>query len=254
MHTRPRLVALLLVVFLVNLGETWLETSSRTGSPISAADHNGAYAMQQFEPRFINFEFHDQTAAWAMYAYSTSYFVLFPLLGVAVLVALARREAIAPFRVMCLAIAADYMISLPLFLMFPVPERWAYPESHAILLSDQWSSALINAIRPMSALNNSFPSTHVSLTVIIIAVCWLFNVRLRNMVTALGLTVVLATFFLGIHWLADIIAGATVGLLSVGLAWRVTDTSERPLLGLVRAPSAHRALRPTNRLVGARIV
>ena len=254
MHTRPRLVALLLVVFLVNLGETWLETSSHTGSPISAADHNGAYAMQQFEPRFINFEFHDQTAAWAMYAYSTSYFVLFPLLGVAVLVALARREAIAPFRVMCLAIAADYMISLPLFLMFPVPERWAYPESHAILLSDQWSSALIDAIRPMSALNNSFPSTHVSLTVIIIAVCWLFNVRLRNMVTALGLTVVLATFFLGIHWLADIIAGATVGLLSVGLAWRVTDTSERPLLGLVRAPSAHRALRPTNRLVGARIV
>jgi membrane-associated phospholipid phosphatase len=204
--------------------------------------------MQQFEPRFINFEFHDQTAAWAMYAYSTSYFVLFPLLGVAVLFALARREAIAPFRVMCLAIAADYMISLPLFLMFPVPERWAYPESHAILLSDQWSSALINAIRPMSALNNSFPSTHVSLTVIIIAVCWLFNVRLRNMVTALGLTVVLATFFLGIHWLADIIAGATVGLLSVGLAWRVTDTSERPLLGLVRAPSARRALRPANRL------
>ena len=248
MHTRSSLVALLLVVFLVNLGETWLETSSRTGSPISAADHNGAYAMQQFEPRFINFEFHDQTAAWAMYAYSTSYFVLFPLLGVAVLVALARREAIAPFRVMCLAIAADYMISLPLFLMFPVPERWAYPESHAILLSDQWSSALIDAIRPMSALNNSFPSTHVSLTVIIIAVCWLFNVRLRNMVTALGLTVVLATFFLGIHWLADIIAGATVGLLSVGLAWRVTDTSERPLLGLVRAPSARRALRPANRL------
>jgi len=254
MHTRPRLVALLLVVFLVNLGETWLETSSRSGSPISSADHNGAYAMQQFEPRFINFEFHDQTAAWAMYAYSTSYFVLFPLLGLAVLVALARREAIAPFRVMCLAIAADYMISLPLFLMFPVPERWAYPESHAILLSDQWSSALINAIRPMSALNNSFPSTHVSLTVIIITVCWLFNVRLRSTVTALGMTVILATFVLGIHWLADIIAGVTVGLLSVGLAWRVTDTTERPLLGLVRAPSARRVLRPANRLAGARSI
>lgn len=251
MRTRPRLLALLLVVFLVNLGETWLETSSRTGSPISAADHNGAYAMQQFEPRFIDFEFHDQTAAWAMYAYSISYFVLFPLLGVAVMIALARREEIAPFRVMCLAIAADYMISLPLFLMFPVPERWAYPESHAILLSDQWSSALINAIRPMSALNNSFPSTHVSLTVIIIAVCWLFKVRLRNTVTALGITVVLATFVLGIHWLADIIAGVTVGLLSVGIAWRWTDTTERPLLGLARVPSARRTPRSSTRLANA---
>jgi len=254
MHTRSSLVALLLVVFLVNLGETWLETSSRTGSPISAADHNGAYAMQQFEPRFINFEFHDQTAAWAMYAYSISYFVLFPLLGLAVMFVLARREEIAPFRVVCLAIAADYMISLPLFLMFPVPERWAYPESHAILLSDQWSSQLINAIRPMSALNNSFPSTHVSLMVIIIAVCWVFHVRLRSTVTALGMTVVLATFVLGIHWLADIIAGVTVGLLRVGIAWRWTDTTERPLLGLARAPLARRAMRPATRLASARSV
>lgn len=252
MHTKPRLVALLLVVFLVNLGETWLETSSRTGSPISAADHHGAYAMQQFEPRFIDFEFHDRTAAWAMYACSISYFILFPLLGVAVMISLARREGIAPFRVMCLAIAADYLISLPLFLMFPVPERWAYPESHAILLSDQWSSALITAIRPMSALNNSFPSTHVSLSVIIVAVCWLFDVRLRRTVTALGMTVVLATFVLGIHWLADIIAGVTVGLLSVGLAWRWTDTTERPLLGLAKVPSARRAIRPAGHLAGAR--
>ena len=37
---------------------------------------------------------------------------------------------------------------------------------------------------------------------------------------------------LGIHWLADIIAGLAVGALSVGIAWRFTDTSERHELAL----------------------
>ena len=72
----------------------------------------------------------------------------------------------------------------------------------------------------------------MSLTVIIIAVCWLFHVRLRTTVTALGMMVILATFVLGIHWLADIVAGVAVGMLSVAIAWRFTDTSERRELAL----------------------
>ena len=231
-NTKPGLVLLLLIVFAVNIAETSWETSLHSGSPVSAADYKGAYAVQQLEPEFINFEFHDKTAAWAMYAYSLSYFVLFPAIALGVLIALARRAELAPFRVLCIAVVADYLASLPWFLLFPVPERWAYPESNAILLSDQWSSSLISSIRPLSAINNSFPSTHVSLTVIVVLVCWLFHVRLRSTVTALGMMVILATFVLGIHWLADIIAGIAVGALSVAIAWRCTDTSERLELAL----------------------
>jgi len=43
-----------------------------------------------------------------------------------------------------------------------VPERWAYPESHAVLLSDLWSTRLIETIRPISGLDNCFPSFHIS--------------------------------------------------------------------------------------------
>lgn len=231
-NSKPGLLALLAIVFLVNLTETSWETAARTGSPVSAADETGAFLVQQFEHNLVDFEFHDRTPRWAMYAYSVSYFALLPILGVALLVALVRRREIAPMRVLCLAVALDYAISLPWFLLFPVPERWAYPESNAMLLSDLWSSNLINAIRPISALNNSFPSTHVSLTIVMIAVCWLFQVRLRNTVTALGLTVILATFLLGIHWLADIAAGIAVGVLSVAVARRLTDTSEREELAV----------------------
>ena len=234
-NSKPGLVLLLLLVFVANYGETWVERSSQSESPVSAEDYKGAYAVKQLEPEFINFEFQDTTARWAIYAYSLSYFVLFPVVAIGVLFALARRKELAPFRVMCLAVTADYLVSLPWFLLFPVPERWAYPESNAMLLSDLWSSNLIEMIRPMSALNNCFPSTHVSLTVIILVVCWLFQVRLRQTVMALGLTVILATFVLGIHWMADIVAGVVVGFLSVAIAWRLTDTSERRELALESA-------------------
>jgi membrane-associated phospholipid phosphatase len=232
-NSKPGLILLLLLVFTANIVETAWEASLHVGSPVTPDDNKGAYAVQQFEPAFIDFEFHDTVAAWAVYAYSTSYFVLFPVLALGVLIALARRPEMAPLRVLILAVAIDYLISLPFFLLFPVPERWAHPESSAILLSDQWSAWLIESIRPMSALNNSFPSTHVSLTVIMIVVCWLFQVRLRNTVTALATTVILATFVLGIHWLADMIAGAIVGTMSVMIARRYTDISERRELELV---------------------
>ena len=240
-NSKPGLLALLVIVFLVNLAETSWETAAHSGSPVSAADERDAFLVHEFEHNLVNFEFHDQTPRWAMYAYSVSYFAFLPILGVAVLIALARRREIAPLRVLCLAIGIDYLVSLPWFLLFPVPERWAYPKSNAMLLSDLWSSRLIDAIRPISALNNSFPSTHVSLTVVVIAVCWLFQVRLRNTVTALGVTIILATFLLGIHWVADILAGAAAGGLSVALARRLTDTSEREALALGHVVSTRKA-------------
>lgn len=251
-NSKSGLIALLLIVFLINFAETSWETAVQTETSASSKDYKAAFGVHHLEPEFINFEFHDQTSKWAMYAYSISYFALFPVLAVAVLVALARRKQLAPLRVLCLAVTADYLMSLPWFLFFPVPERWAYPGSNAILLSDQWSSSLIDSIRPISALNNSFPSTHVSLTVIIIAVCWLFHVRLRQTVTALAMTVILATFVLGIHWLADILAGIAVGLLSVAIAWRWTDTSERRELAAEFGQQAiSRRVRPVRPLTAA---
>ena len=227
LNNKSTLVLLLLIVFAANYVETAIETSMHDlSAPVSAAAVTGAYAVQQFEPKFINFEYHDVTPQPAIVAYSISYFFLFPVLALAVLIVLLRREETAPARVLCLAVAVDYLLSLPWFLFFPVPERWAYPESNAMLLSDLWYMQLIQGLRPISALDNCFPSTHVSLTVIMILVCWIFDVRLRTTVTALGLTVVISTFTLGIHWLPDIIAGFFVGALSVFVGLRFTRSSE----------------------------
>jgi tRNA A-37 threonylcarbamoyl transferase component Bud32/membrane-associated phospholipid phosphatase len=215
------LTSLLALAFFVNWLETSLETWLFDGSGfIAELRHQTAHAIHWLEGNF-SFEYHDVTNNIATIGYSISYFFVFPLLLVVVGLALARRPSIRPYRVFSLAVLFDYLVSLPFFLVFAVPERWAYSESGAMLLSDRWSSQLIEAVRPISGLDNCFPSFHVSLTVVLIIVCFLYGMRFRWSVLALGATIVLSTFVLGIHWLADIVAGLAVGSLSVALALKV---------------------------------
>jgi len=225
--TRSRLTALLVIVFCANVVETWGEDWVRENLPLGQQlqdiGNSFAIASHSLEGNF-SFQYHDVISPIAVYGYSLAYFFVLPILILAVGIALAcrwHRDAV-PFRVFSLAIAIDYVLSLPFFLFVPVPERWYYSGSEATLLSDQWSTSLIEMLRPVSGLDNCFPSTHVSLTVITIMVCFLFDVRFRNFVAALGLTIILSTYVLGIHWIADIIGGTAIAILSVILAQRLS--------------------------------
>ena len=137
------------------------------------------------------------------------------------------RVGIAPSS---LAVAIDYAVSLPFFIFFPVPERWSFFESEAMLLSDKWSDWLIRAIRPMSGLDNSFPSNHVSLIVLALTACLIFEVPYRKCAIPLGATVVLSTFVLGVHWLPDMLGGLALGIASMLLAWRLTQANRLSFL------------------------
>jgi membrane-associated phospholipid phosphatase len=232
------LFGLLALVFVVNYLETTIETWLKSNYQLGAHWATGfTLAAQQFE-RNYSFEGHDLTSSLAVYGYSIAYYFMFPLLGIAVAWALAKRPDIKPLRVLTFAVVIDYLISLPFFLFFPVMERWTNAESGAMLLSDRWSSKLIEYVRPLSGLDNCFPSSHVSIMVLIIVVCFLFNVRFRTPVLALGLAVIISTFVLGIHWLPDVIAGAAVGGLSVALALRLERQQPKAALrpALASAP------------------
>ena len=213
-------------VFVVN----WFETALESAVP-GWRSWNGqrslfsAYNFHELE-RNLSFEYQGLADAIAIYGYSFAYFFLFPILGLVVAVALARTRRAWAYRSFAIAVALDYAITLPLFLAFPVPERWSYPDAEAILLSDQWSTRLIEAIRPISGLDNCFPSIHVSLTVIFIAYCFRYKLRLRWTALFLGVIVILSTFVLGIHWIADIVAGLVLGLLSAHVAMLIERRKE----------------------------
>lgn len=223
LQSRRGLSALLAAVFAVNLIETSVETWLAARLPaIDARRLELARAAHWFEGH-ASFAGHELTNQVALLGYTTSYFFIFPLLLVGVGMSLARRPDVRPYRVFSLAIVVNYLVSLPFFLFFPVPERWWYPDSGAVVLSDLWSGRFIEVIRPISGLDNSFPSVHVSLTVLLVLASFAFRLRFRWSVLWLGLTVVLATLVLGIHWLADVIAGVAAGVLSVAAALRIDE-------------------------------
>jgi serine/threonine protein kinase len=232
--SRHRIPLLLLTaIFLINLIETMVETTLRSQygfgreleSQLARASHwwEGSAVISAW----------DTVSPVVVYAYSIAYFFLLLALAVFTGVALAKRPNRAPFRLFASSIAMTYAVSLPFFLFFPVPERWAWPDSGAILLSDLWAPRLIEIFRPISGLNNCFPSFHVSLTTVIIGLCFLENLRYRWVAVWLGFIVVLSTLVLGIHWMTDVIAGLATGVLAVAFAFwidhriRWTRTADR---------------------------
>ena len=66
---------------------------------------------------------------------------------------------------------------------------------------------------------------------LVILVGYLYQVRLRTTVLLVGISVMLATFVLGIHWVPDMIAGVIVGWMSVMLASRYIRPAARACPG-----------------------
>ena len=209
---------MLAAVFLVNLIETTVESAARDRWGFGRElGYQLARAAHAFEGS-ITAEAYESASPLVVYSYSFAYFFVMLVLIFATGLALARRPGREPFRVFALAIAIDYAVSLPFFLFFPVPERWAYPESGAILLSDLWAPELIELFRPISGLDNCFPSFHVSLTVVMIGLCFFYRLRYRWSALWLGLLIALSTSVLGIHWVTDIAAGLATGVFAVATA------------------------------------
>jgi serine/threonine protein kinase/membrane-associated phospholipid phosphatase len=218
--TKLKWTGLLGVVFLVNYVQTAFETCCKRESTVDLG-FDVATALHQIE-RYFQFVNHDLTNPVAVYGYSVSYFFLLPVLALMV-AAFSWRKSVRAYRGFVLGITAAYAISLPFFLLFPVIERWAFPDSGAIMLSDLWTSGLIEAIRPISALDNSFPSFHTSSSIVISLTCFAYSLPLRWMTLFLSWTIILATIALGIHWVPDLIAGLAVGVLAVVLGVRIQD-------------------------------
>lgn len=227
-HTRIGLLLIGTTVFVLNFLETTIENGLSRPFPGGAELQIQLAAAASWLERGLRFVHHDAVGPVAVYGCSISYFFVFPVLLAFVGIAFLRRPGLEPFRVLVFSVVLNYGISLPFFLFFPMLERWAFPDSGAILLSDLWSSRLIEAIRPISGLDNCFPSAHTSLTVTIIVLAFLYELRGRRMLSFLGVSVILSTVMLGIHWIPDLLSGASVALVSVALARRLNRRIVRP--------------------------
>ncbi len=165
-----------------------------------------------------------QALAWtpASVALALAYLILFPALLVGSAHAYDRMNDIPRLRLTLFVYGLNYLLCLPFYLWFPVVEPWSFPGSGVVPLMDlhlhPW---LMDLVRPMSGINNCFPSFHTSLTVSLVLVArGCGRVAFERFVAVSGAAIVLSTVYLGFHWILDVASGILAGVVVYALARR----------------------------------
>jgi membrane-associated phospholipid phosphatase len=169
------------------------------------------------------------------YGLSVLYLYVFPVMGIAAVMACAAEGRGDISRKIFWAAVFNYVLILPFYLLVPVSERWGAGDGQVLLLMNEISPLLIQGLRPLSGLNNCFPSFHCSLALTFALITSASpNKRLRRTTLTLALLIVFSTLYLGFHWVLDVFAGA---LFAAGCSLLATWAVERyPMeLALFRA-------------------
>jgi membrane-associated phospholipid phosphatase len=113
-----------------------------------------------------------------------------------------------------LAFAANYAFALPFYLFFPVREvAWSGLSSARPLLEEHWPG-ITEPLRMESALDNCFPSLHVSIAVTALYFVVRYGTRRMKIVGwPLAILISFSVLALAIHWGVDTLAGIPFGLL-----------------------------------------
>ncbi len=124
------------------------------------------------------------------------------------------------FRRYSVAMAANYIVMIPFYILIPVGVACAAPGSGVLPLlyvHPNWGH-LVTSIDP---LNNGFPSGHTSLMVTTFLVFALARGKYRGYSAFLGVAaggIVLSVFLLGVHWPIDVLVGAVIACVAVYLS------------------------------------
>jgi membrane-associated phospholipid phosphatase len=184
-----------------------------TGS-IFAIEGNFVAAIQQF--------FHNDTLT---YATSFFYVVVFPSVMIASIGIYTFQKNYKLFYATCYAIMINYILAMPFYLFFPINEVWAFHPNVSLLITDVFPT-FESEYRPLSGLNNCFPSLHTSISVTMAVLAAKSNsVFWKRFATLSCGVIIFAIFYLGIHWLTDMAGGVILGVTAARLGLRISENS-----------------------------
>ena len=121
-------------------------------------------------------------------------------------------------------------ISLPFLIFFPVHDAWWASSNYAwyngkaisFRLKEIWPSGIIIFYK-FTTLNNCFPSLHSTLSAVMAYTAIIAKYKRYSYVAILmALSIPIATMYLGIHWLTDVIGGEAIAILSIIIALKIT--------------------------------
>lgn len=163
------------------------------------------------------------------------YLVVFQGLILASLGIYASDDRLPFLYATCFTVMLNYLAAVPFYLLFPVNEVWSYPPSGASFYMLEVFPNFEQVYRPLSGLDNCFPSLHTSLSVsMAILAIRSGNRRWAWFASACSLIIVCSIFYLGIHWLIDMIGGLVLAAAAstIGIAWgnRLANTARAGFL------------------------
>lgn len=224
---RPEMQIFLVIwtaVFLTDLAQTYIDDQSR--HVVLALDYTPhIYLLEAKVVASLQ-----RVLSWPPLTNLLTFFylIVFPGLLFGAATIYDRRGDAPRVRMVGYVYAVNYVICLPFYFFFPVSEPWSYSPARVVPMIDLHSwPGLIDIVRPMSGLNNCFPSYHCSLTVSLVLLAWEAGPRrFARASLVCGMLIILSTVYLGFHWMSDLVAGITAGLLAYAISrWLVTQTS-----------------------------
>ncbi|XEC93146.1 phosphatase PAP2 family protein [Paenibacillus tarimensis] len=165
---------------------------------------------------------------------SFMYIVVFQALLITSIGIYTFRHNKTMFYAVCYAIMINYLVAFPFYLYFPVLEVWAYDPDVRFIMLDAFPT-FESQYRELSGLDNCFPSLHTSISVTLAMLALRSgNKRWAWICGICALTIIFSIFYLGIHWLIDMLGGFSLGLFASAVGMRLSTKSI--LLRPQRAP------------------
>jgi len=150
------------------------------------------------------------------------YIIVFPVLMVTSFVVYLNQDH-RLFYAIVYALMLNYIIAIPFYLFFPVYEVW-YFDHHVQFLIPQVYPNFDLEYRPLSGIDNNFPSLHTSISLTIALVALQSKNSLFGKITLIGaVTIIYSTLYLGIHWVLDLSAGALLAIIASQTGLRLSE-------------------------------
>ncbi|CAH1196823.1 hypothetical protein PAECIP111892_02338 [Paenibacillus auburnensis] len=128
----------------------------------------------------------------------------------------------------CYTIMIVYAVAIPFYLYFPVNEVWSYAPAGVRFTMLDVFPRFEQEYRPLSGLNNCFPSLHTAISVSTAILAYRSgNRRWMVITTVSAVMIVFGIFYLGIHWLTDMLGGTLLAVLSTSAAVQLAKLTLR---------------------------
>lgn len=208
--------AAVIAILLVNRLELWVEEKLPAQTDFTPAifhlEGNLVASIQHF--------FEHPTLTWLS---SFFYVVVFPAVMIVSIAVYTFHKRQSLFYAVCYAIIGNYLVAFPFYLFFPVFEVWSFHPDVRLLILDSFPT-FEETYRSLSGLDNCFPSLHTSLSVTMAVIAFKSGNRFWRWFAGLTAAfIIFSIFYLGIHWVTDMVAGVVLGVSAALAGMKISE-------------------------------